>query len=385
MPQVRTGPLVGVKIVEIAGIGALPFAGMVLADMGADVVIVQRPAARSNAGDIVIESDPTYRGRRSIVVDLKRPEGIDVVLSLIEKADAVIESFRPGVTERLGLGPDVCLARNPQLIYGRLTGWGQTGPLASAAGHDINYLAVSGTLSMIGRRGERPIAPLNLIGDMGGGGMALAYGVVCALIHARRTGVGQVVDAAMIDGAALLATTIHGARATGMATDDRGTNLLDTGAPFYETYECADGRYVAVGPLEPRFYEMFAERAGLDLEAWPEQYDQGTWPEAKKRMAELLRTRPRDEWAAIFDGTDACVTPVLSPQEAAAHPHNVERDLFVTVDGVMQPSPAPRFSVTPATPPGPPPVPGTSSDEVLREAGRSAEEIAHLRAEGVVA
>jgi alpha-methylacyl-CoA racemase len=379
-----SGPLAGYRIIELAGIGPGPFAGMMLSDMGAEVVRVDRAQA---VRDVVpgVEMRPSGdvlgRGRRSVGVDLKHPEGREAVMRLVEKADGLIEGFRPGVTERLGLGPEDCLARNPRLVYGRMTGWGQTGPYAPAAGHDINYIALSGTLDLIGRKGDAPVPPLNLIGDFGGGGMLLAYGVVCGLLEAAKSGVGQVIDAAMVDGAALLAAMIHGMRAMGI-WGERGTNMLDTGAWFYEVYETADGRYISLGSIEPQFLDEMVRRTGID--DVPEQHDRATWPGMKERMAALIRTRTRDEWCADLEGSDACFAPVLSPDEAAAHPHNVERRTFVSPDGVLQPAPAPRFSRTPVEIAGPPAWPGQHTDAVLGDWGLSADEIAKLRQAGAI-
>ncbi|HET7522658.1 MAG TPA: CaiB/BaiF CoA-transferase family protein, partial [Acidimicrobiales bacterium] len=340
------GPLKGYRVVELAGIGPGPFAGMMLADMGAEVLRVDR-AAGVREGASPPFADVLGRGRRSVGVDLKQPDGREVVLRLVESADALIEGFRPGVTERLGLGPEDCMARNPRLVYGRMTGWGQDGPYANAAGHDINYIALSGTLGMIGRKGEAPVPPLNLVGDFGGGGMLLAFGIVCAMLEATRSGQGQVIDAAMVDGAALLAAMMHGFRTTGM-WQERGTNLLDTGAFFYEVYETADGRYVSLGSIEPQFYAQMAQLTGLADEsgAAPEQNDRASWPSLKQRMADLIKTKTRDEWCELMEGTDACFAPVLEPGEAPSHPHNRHRGTFIDIEGVTQPGPAPRFSRT---------------------------------------
>ncbi|HLO34983.1 MAG TPA: CaiB/BaiF CoA-transferase family protein, partial [Candidatus Deferrimicrobium sp.] len=340
------GPLAGLKIIEIAGIGPGPYAAMLLADLGADVVRVDRPGAVSmNA-----EKDVLNRGRPSIAVDLKSPDGVETVLRLVEQADALIEGFRPGVMERLGLGPDACAERNPRLVYGRMTGWGQEGPLAQTAGHDTNYIAVAGVLHNFARLGERPVPPLNLAGDFGGGSMFLVMGVLAALLHAQRTGEGQVVDAAMIDGAASLMTMEWAFRAMGIwDTEAPGTNLLDTGAPFYEVYECADGKWLAVGAIEAHFYAQLLEGMGLAGAAdLPHQMDRSQWPAMKQRFAEVFRSKTRDDWWAIFQGTDACVTPVLSPSEAIDDPHIKARGTLTNEWGVDQPAPAPRFSLTPA-------------------------------------
>ncbi len=378
------GPLKGYRVVELAGIGPGPFAGMMLADMGAEVVRVDRASAvRDGAAPV---ADVLGRGRGAVGVDLKHPDGREVVLRLVEGADALIEGFRPGVTERLGLGPDDCLARNPRLVYGRMTGWGQDGPYADAAGHDINYIALSGTLGMIGRQGERPLPPLNLVGDFGGGGMLLAFGIVCAMLEASRSGRGQVIDAAMVDGAALLAAMMHGFRSTGMWRDERGTNLLDTGAFFYEVYETSDGRYISLGSIEPQFYAQMAELTGLAAEPGgaPDQNDRDAWPALKDRLAALIKTKTRDEWCRLMEGTDACFAPVLDPGEAPSHPHNEHRRTFVDVAGVVQPAPAPRFSRTVPEIERPPARAGQHTDEALGEWGFAADEIAKLREAGAV-
>jgi alpha-methylacyl-CoA racemase len=375
-----TGPLAGVRVIELAGLGPAPFGAMVLADLGADVVRVDRAERCVGGSAQAPPADVLQRGRRSIGVDLKQPGGRDALLRMIEHADVLIEGFRPGVCERLGLGPDVCLSRNPRLVMGRMTGWGQDGPLALTAGHDIDYIAVSGVLGAIGRRGERPVPPLNLVGDFGGGGMLLALGVVCALFEAQRSGRGQVVDAAMVDGSALLMTMMHGFRAMGVWDDERGVNLLDTGAGFYEVYETADGRYLAVGALESEFYAQLLDGLGLaDDPDLPKQMDKAAWPDLTERFAAVIRTRTRDEWEAVFAGRDACVAPVLSMAEAPEHPHNVARGTFVERFGVVQAAPAPRFGRTPAELDRPPAFPGQHTDEVLGEWGFSGDEIAGLR------
>jgi alpha-methylacyl-CoA racemase len=379
-----TGPLSGFRVVEIAGIGPGPFAAMMLSDMGAEVLRVDRvDAAEHDTGDR--PRDLLGRGRRSVAVDLRRPEGVEVVLSLVERADALLEGFRPGVVERLGIGPGACLARNPRLVYGRMTGWGQDGPNAMAAGHDINYIALAGALDPIGRSGERPIAPLNLIGDFGGGGMLLAFGMVCALLEVERSGEGQVIDAAMVDGAALLMTFIHGLKSMGLWSGARGENLLDSGAPFYEVYETADAKFVCVGAIEAKFYAELTRLTGLDAEDLPGQGDRSSWPSMKERMAELFRTRTRDEWCALLEGTNACFAPVLGMTEAAEHPHNKERGTFIEMSGVVQPGPAPRFSRTLAEVSGPPPRPGQHTDEALLDWGFSKEEVEELHAASAIA
>jgi alpha-methylacyl-CoA racemase len=371
-----TGPLQGVRILELAGIGPGPFAAMVLADLGADVVRVDRPS-RGDADDGGAR-DLLARGRRSVVVDLKRSEGVEVVLRLVESSDVLIEGFRPGVVERLGLGPDVCLDRNPRLVFGRMTGWGQEGPYVRRAGHDINYIALAGALEPIGRAGQPPTPPLNLVGDFGGGGMLLAVGVLAALLERERSGRGQVVDAAMVDGAALLATFIYGLRAAGAWRDERGSNLLDGGAPFYDTYPTADGKFVAVGALEPKFYAELLAGLGLDPAGLPGQLDRDGWPALRAAISARFAERTQDEWAAAFAGSDACVVPVLSMADAPGHPHNAARGTFTEVAGVTQPAPAPRFSRTPAGQPAPPPPPGADTSAILAELGYSPAEITAL-------
>lgn len=382
------GPLTGYRIVELAGIGPGPFAGMMLADMGAEVLRVDRPQSVGR-DDSQADGDVLGRGRRSVAVDLKRPEGRETVLRLVEKADALIEGFRPGVTERLGLGPDACLARNPRLVYGRMTGWGQAGPYAASAGHDINYIALSGTLSMIGRQGEPPLPPLNLVGDFGGGGMFLAFGVVCGILEASRSGQGQVVDAAMVDGAALLAAMMYGFQSTGLWRFERGTNILDTGAWYYNVYETSDGGYISFGPIEAHFCEELVRRIGLvdDVDGkgpLPGQNDRSSWPVMKERVAALVKTRTRAEWCELLEGSDACFAPVLEPEEAAKHPHNVERGTFGEYAGVLQPMPAPRFSRTSPEIAGPPARAGQHTDAALADWGFSPAEIAELRQDDAV-
>ena len=377
------GPLQGIRVVEIAGIGPGPFCAMLLSDLGADVLRIDRPGGHGVALDPAL--DLLNRGRRSAAVDLKHPEGPGVVLRLVESADVLVEGFRPGVAERLGIGPDACRERNPRLVYGRMTGWGQDGPMAAAAGHDIDYIALAGALHAIGRSGEAPVPPLNLVGDFGGGAMFLALGIAAALVERERSGRGQVVDAAMVDGAAVLTTMFHGMRAAGVwATDDRGGNLLDTGAPFYEVYATADGGYVAVGAIEPQFYAALLDGLGIDPGELAHQLDRSAWPETKERFAAVFRTRTRDEWEAVFTGTDACVAPVLSFAEAPSHPHNAARGTFAEVAGVAQPAPAPRFDRTPGSIKGPPPAPGQHTDEALADWGLADDEVARLRAAGAL-
>ncbi len=376
------GPLTGYRIIELAGIGPGPFAAMMLSDMGAEVLRVDRAQSVSDGASPPL-ADVVDRGRRSCAIDLKHPEGKNALLCLVEQADALIEGFRPGVTERLGIGPDECLARQPKLIYGRMTGWGQEGPYASAAGRDINYIALSGTLAMIGRAGEPPVPPLNLVGDFGGGGLLLAFGIVCGILEVARSGKGQVIDAAMVDGAALLSAMMHGLRASGK-WGERGTNLLDTGAWFYEVYETADGGFISLGPIDGRSCQEMLRITGLvdNVDGGgrvPDQSDRDSWPAMKRRMAALIKTKTRDEWCALLEGTDACFAPVLGPDEAVVHPHNRERGTFTEFAGVVQPAPAPRFSRTAPEIAGPPPGPGQHTERALSDWGFSADEIARLR------
>ncbi len=363
------GPLAGLRVIEFEAIGPGPFAGMMLADMGADVLRVDRTEdaglglASARANDVML------RGRRSVTLDLKTPGGREAALQLAARADALIEGFRPGVMERLGLGPDTLLARNPKLVYGRITGWGQTGPLAARAGHDINYIALAGVLASICRAGQAPVPPLNLVGDFGGGGMLLAFGIACGVIEARSSGRGQVIDAAMVDGAGLLATMFTGLRADGLWQDERGVNALDSGAPWYDTYETLDGQFVAIGAIEPKFYAALVERLGLDEATLPPQDDRLRWPELRARFAEVFRGRTRDAWCAVFDGSDACFAPVLSAAEAAAHPHLQARRSHVCIDELEQPAPAPLFSRTPGAVRGGPPERGAQGRSALADWG----------------
>ncbi len=377
------GPLHGVKVIELAGIGPGPFAGTLLSDMGADVVRVER-------ADWVDKMQGPYgfwvdgRGRRSVGVDLKHPDGVETVLRLVEQADALIEGYRPGVTERLGLGPDDCLGRNPRLVYGRMTGWGQDGPLAQAAGHDINYISVAGALAHFGRVGQPPTPPLNMVGDYGGGAMFLAFGIVCALFEAKSSGQGQVIDAAMVDGAAYLMGPIWGLRNMGGMSDERGTNLLDTGAPFYDVYETSDGKWVSIGSIEPQFYADLLQRLGIDPEGLPGQNDRAGWPAMKERLTAIFLTKTRDEWTALLEGTDVCFGPILTMTEAAEHPHIKERGTVVNYHDILQPAPAPRFSRTGAEIQGPAVPPGHDTEAVLASSGFSADEVAGLLASGAV-
>ena len=378
-----SGPLSGLTVIELAGLGPAPFCGMILADLGAQVTRVDR--MRPPGPGAAREKDFLGRGRRSIIVDLKHPEGPGVVRELAASADVLLEGFRPGVMERLGLGPEDLLAAVPTLIYGRMTGWGQSGPLAPAAGHDINYIAVAGALEPVGRAGGPPVPPLALVGDFGGGGMLLAMGVCAALVERSVSGKGQVVDAASVDGASLLMTVVHSFRADGSWSDERGTNLFDSGAPFYDVYQAGDGTFVSVGAIEPKFYDELVDALGLDREQMYPQHDRAQWPARKQRIAQVIKTRTRAEWAEHMAGRDACFAPVLAPGEAPTHPHNRERRSFVEVGGDLQPAPAPRFSRTPAAVPSPTPRPGEHTDAVLRSCGISAHRVAALREAGVVA
>ena len=377
------GPLAGIRVLELEAIGPAPFCGMLLADMGADVLLVDRPSDPKLGIERERWSDLMLRGRRSVTLDLKAPGGADALLQLVERADALLEGFRPGVLERLGLAPEVLLARNPRLVIGRMTGWGQDGPLAPRAGHDIDYIARSGVLHAIGRAGAPAVPPLNLIGDFGGGGMLLGFGVACALLEARSSGRGQVVDAAMVEGASLLTTMFWGMRAAGTWSDERGTNLLDGGAPWYDSYETADGRFVAIGALEPKFYAELLARLGLADEGLPAQYDRAGWPVLRARFAEVFRGRSREAWCAVFNGTDACFAPVLDFDEARRDAHHVARASFVDVGGVTQPAPAPRFSRTPGAASSPPPERGAGGGEALADWGFGPEEARALNARGL--
>ena len=376
------GPLKGLRVIELAGIGPGPFCAMLLADMGADVVRVDR----TEASELGVPMDKRYdvngRNRRSVALDLKSAAGRDAVKRLVAGADVLIEGFRPGVAERLGLGPADCHAINPRLVYGRMTGFGQSGPLAQAAGHDLNYIALTGALHAIGPTGGKPVPPLNLVGDYGGGALYLAMGLLAALHERQGSGRGQVVDAAMVDGAASLASIFYGMTASGRWNDQRGNNLLDGGAPFYDTYETANGKYVSIGAIAPKFFAEMAERIGLDRRFVKGQYDRTLWPEMRAEMTRILRGRTRDEWCTVLEGSDACFAPVLSIAEAPTHPHAQARQAFVDVDGVVQPGPAPRFDRSTPEPVRPAPGTGAHTDEVLAEAGFSADEIAALHAAG---
>jgi alpha-methylacyl-CoA racemase len=383
--EAPSGPLRGIRVVEMAGIGPGPFCAMLLADLGADVVRVDRIDSRDRGVDFPPRFDLLNRNKRSVALDLKSEAGRAAALRLVARAEILIEGFRPGVMERLGLGPEACRAVNPRLVFGRMTGWGQEGPLAGAAGHDLNYIALAGALDAIGRPGERPTIPLNLVGDFGGGALYLAMGVLAALIEARLSGQGQVVDASIVDGTASLMTMLLAMRQMGAWPGGRGENLLDGGAPFYDCYETRDGRHIAVAALESRFYAELLDRLGLKDAALPHRHDRGGWSALRERFAEIFRTRTRDEWCRILEGTDACFAPVLGLDECAAHPHNLARGVFVTVEGVVNPAPAPRFSRTPGRLGRPPPAPGADTLAALADWGFSPADLAALREAGAVA
>jgi alpha-methylacyl-CoA racemase len=381
------GPLAGIRVVEMVGLGPCPFAAMMLADMGAEVIRIDRkpaPGAPNPFPMLGTKFDVMARSRRSLALDLKHPQAKELVLKLVEQADVLLEGFRPGVMERLGLGPDACRERNRRLVYGRVTGWGQDGPLAQAAGHDLNYIALSGMLQAMGRADGPPAPPLNLVGDFGGGAMMLAFGVVCAVLEARGSGQGQVVDAAMTDGSALLGAMIYGLRAHGSWSDARAANLLDGGAPFYDTYACADGRFVSIGAIEPQFYARLLALAGAADPAFEARMDEARWPELKARFSALFATRSRDEWCALLEGTDACFAPVLDMDEAPRHPHNAARGAFVDIAGVTQPAPAPRFSRTAPSVSAAPAAPGEHTEAVLADWGWTRDAIAALKAAQVI-
>ena len=377
------GPLAGLRVLEFEAIGPGPFAGMMLADMGADVLLVDRHESAQLGLGLERRHDVMLRGRRSVTLDLKDAHGAEAALRLAERADAVIEGFRPGVMERLGLGPEAMHARNPRLVYGRMTGWGQTGPLAARAGHDIDYIALSGALHAIGRAGSAPVPPLNLVGDFGGGGMLLAFGIACGLIEARGSGRGQVIDAAMIDGASLLATMFAGLMAAGQWRETRADNFLDSGAPWYDTYETQDGKFVAIGAIEPKFYAELIDRLGLDSATLPSQHDRSQWPALRVRFDAVFRSRSRADWCAVFDGSDACFAPVLSFSEAQRHPHHVARTGSVVLAGTVQPAPAPRFDRTPGSVTRPPPERGEGGSAALRDWGFGAAAVIELQSLGV--
>ena len=372
------GPLSGLKVLEFAGIGPGPFCGMLLSDLGADVVRIDRTGAGRAS-----PSDVTARGRRSVALDLKSPAAIEACLKMMEAADGVIEGFRPGVMERLGLGPEVALARNSKLVFGRMTGWGQTGPYAHAAGHDMNYIAITGALHAIGTE-DKPVPPLNLVGDFGGGALYLAFGLLAGVLHARATGQGQVIDCAMSDGAASLMAMFYGFKGAGMWRDERRTNLLDGGAHFYDTYRCADGGWISIGSIEPQFYALLLEKTGITDPAFKAQMDRSQWPTLREGLAEVIATKTRDEWCAIMEGSDVCFAPVLDLDEAPKHAHNRARQTFVEVSGVVQPAPAPRFSATPGVIAGPPPAIGAHNREALTEWGLTDAQVDDLRSSGAI-
>lgn len=373
------GPLKGLRIIEIEGLGPAPFCGMMLADMGAEVISVTRKSDNADRSAQISE-----RGKRSVAINLKSPEGVEAILKLCESADALIEGFRPGVAERLGIGPDDCMARNPKLVYGRMTGWGQTGPLAQVAGHDMNYISLSGAQHAIGRAGEKPVPPLNLVGDFGGGGMFLAFGLMCAIHEAGQSGKGQVVDVSMVEGSAALMHMMYSFKAMGAWEDKRGVNMLDTGAHYYDTYETSDGKYVSIGSIEPQFYALLIELAGLDKEEFAPQNDRAQWPALKEKLAAVMKSKTRDEWCAIMEGTDVCFAPILSMTEAPDHPHNKARNSFLEIDGVVQPAPAPKFSRTEPAVRSSAGAAGSDTDEVLASIGYSAADIKRLREAGAL-
>jgi alpha-methylacyl-CoA racemase len=378
------GPLAGIRVIEMVGLGPCPFAAMMLADMGAEVIRIDRRAVAGAPNPFPMLNtrfDVMARGRRSVALNLKQPAAREVVLKLAEQADILIEGFRPGVMERLGLGPDACMARNAKLVYGRVTGWGQHGPLAQAAGHDLNYIALTGMLAAMGRPGEAPAPPLNLVGDFGGGGMMLAFGVLCAALEAKSSGKGQVVDAAMTDGAALLGAMVYGFKAHGSWGPERGANLLDGGAPFYDSYACLDGKFITVGAIEPQFYALMLQLAGIDDPQFEAQMDRARWPELKAKLATLFASRNQEQWCALLEGSDVCFAPVLDMDQAPHHPHNVARATFVDIDGVTQPAPAPRFSRSAPGVAHGPSAAGADTDAVLRDWGWSASDIESLRAQ----
>ena len=377
------GPLKGIKILEVGGIGPGPFCGMMLSDMGAEMLRVDR-LGYEGMFPLDTKYDPLFRNRKSIRMDLRKPEGVEAVLKLVEGADALQEGFRPGVMEDLGLGPDICLKRNPKLVYGRMTGWGQDGPLSKAAGHDINYISLSGALHTIGRKGEPPVPPLNLVGDFGSGGMLLAFGMVCALYEAQNSRQGQVVDASMVDGSAALMSMMYGMKAAGMWKDERGANLIDGGCHFYDTYETADNKYISIGSIEPQFYALLLKHTGIDDQDFKNQMDMDKWPGNKDKIRAVFKTKTRDEWCKIMEGTDVCFAPVLSLEEAPKHPHNMARKTFIQVGGILQSGPAPRFSRTQPDIPSPAPKYGEHTESALTDWGFSASEIKALKVAGVI-
>nr|WP_312870676.1 CaiB/BaiF CoA-transferase family protein [Gordonia asplenii] len=379
-----SGPLVGMRVIELGGVGPIPFTCQLLADLGADIIRIDRPPGYDGGAPIEARYNITNRGRRSAAFDLKNPAAVEAILDLVRDADVLVEGFRPGVTERLGLGPDRCLEVNPRLVYGRMTGWGQSGPMSNAPGHDINYIALTGVLHAIGSTDGPPVPPLNLAGDLGGGSLYLAFGIVAALLERHTSGEGQVIDAAMVDGSASLMTLYYGFHAAGYWKDRRASNRLDSGAPFYNTYETADGRWLAIGSNETRFWRNTLRLLGIDEADMPDQHDRSQWPAMHERLAAAVRTKTRDEWCALADGEEVCFAPVMSLAEAPDHPHLKARGTFLSVDGVVQPAPAPRFSRTPGAIARPPAEPGEHTDEVLADWGFSAERLADLRAHGAI-
>jgi alpha-methylacyl-CoA racemase len=373
------GPLKNIKIIEMAGIGPAPLCGMLLADMGAQIITIHR-VSQADPDNVEIHE----RGKKSIALNLKTEQGLDIAKKLINSSDALIEGFRPGVMERLGLGPDECLSENPKLVYGRMTGWGQTGPLSQAAGHDINYIALTGALHCIGNKGEKPTVPLNLVGDNGGGALFLAFGLMCGIIEAQQSGIGQVVDTAMTEGASSLMTLFYSLYNKGAWVDERGSNFLDGAAPFYNTYETKDSKYISLGPLEPQFYQEFVELAELDKDVFSAQYNETSWPKMTKALTEVFLKKTRDEWCDILEGTDACFAPILSLSEAPHHPHNKSRESFVEINGKWQPAPAPRFSVTQAQTPTAPVAIGSSTVDVLMDLGYSEHECNEFKNNGIL-
>ncbi len=378
------GPLEGIRILELGGIGPVPYAGLLLSDLGADVIRIDRPRPGPMGGWSKPSHDVLSRGRRRLAIDLKDPRGRELVLQVVQSSDALIEGFRPGVAERLGLGPDDCKKVNPRLVYGRMTGWGQDGPLAQAAGHDVNYISLTGALHAIGKKGEPPTIPLNLAGDFGGGSLFLALGVVSAILESKRSGLGQVVDAAMVDGCSSLVAFMHAAISAGFWVDERESNLLDGAAHFYNVYETRDGKYVSIGSIEPQFYAELLATTGMTEAELPDQHDKSAWPELRERFATVFKSKTRDEWETIMEGRDVCFAPVLSATEAPSHPHNVARNTFVEVDGVVQPAPAPRFDRTKTAIAFGPQPDGAHSHEILSELGLCDDEVAALRDSGIV-
>jgi alpha-methylacyl-CoA racemase len=376
------GPLNGYTVIELAGIGPAPMGGMMLADMGAEVIRIDRAAGASN----MMPKDVSARGKKSVVLNLKDPAGIETLLRMVENADVLVDPFRPGVCEKLGIGPDACLARNPKLVFARMTGWGQDGPLAQAAGHDINYISITGALYAMGRKGQKPVPPLNLVGDMGGGGMLLVTGVLAALLESSNSGKGQVIDVAMVDGAAQLMWMFHGFQAMGLwDASQRESNMLDGGAHYYDTYECADGQYISIGSIEPQFYALLKHHAGLSEADFGDQNNAAAWPQMKQKLTAVFLQKSQAEWCAIMEGTDVCFAPVLSFTDAPAHPANVARKTYIEVGGVTQPAPAPRFSRTPSSVRHPGPNPGQDTDTVLAAMGFAEHEISELKHKGAVA